>query len=53
MKGLVYVFSVFFIMCLIFGTVLAVGGNHLGDFVIVIAAVGSTLCLSLMGDTGN
>ena len=53
MKGLVYVFSVFFIMCLIFGTVLAVGGNHLGDFVIVIAAVGSTLCLSVMEELSN
>ena len=50
MRGLMYVFSVFLIMSLVFGTILAVGGNHVGDFIIVIAAVGSILCLSVMED---
>ena len=53
MKGLVYVFSVFLIMCLVFGTILMVGGNHIGDFIVVIATIGSILCLSVMEELSN
>jgi hypothetical protein len=53
MKNLVYVFSVFLTMCLVFGTILMVGGNHIGDFIVVIAAIGSILCLSVMDEASN
>lgn len=41
MKTFAFGFSLFCAMSLVFGTILMIGGNHIGDFIIVISAMGS------------
>jgi hypothetical protein len=45
MKTLAYSFSLFCAMSLVFGTILMIGGNHIGDFIIVCSAIGAIACL--------
>jgi hypothetical protein len=52
MKALAYGFSLFCAMTLVFGTILMIGGNHIGDFVIVISSIGAIISMSLL-ETSN
>lgn len=52
MKALAYGFSLYCAVTLVFGTILMMGGNHLGDFIIVISAIGGIASMTLL-DSSN
>jgi hypothetical protein len=48
MKALAYGFSLYCAVTLVFGTILMMGGNHIGDFIIVCSAIGSITSMYLL-----
>lgn len=52
MKALAYGFSLYCAVTLVFGTILMMGGNHMGDFIIVCSAIGGIASMALL-DSSN
>lgn len=51
MKNLFFILSLFFAMMVVFGTVLILGGNHLGDYSVVLGSIGAVITMKLLDKT--
>jgi hypothetical protein len=45
MKNLFFILSLFFAMVIVFGTILMLGHNHLGDYAVILGSIGAVFTL--------
>ena len=46
-KNLAHIFTGMFSICLLLGAILMTGGNHLGDLIVILSAIGATATFAI------
>jgi hypothetical protein len=46
-KNLAHIFTGMFTICLLLGAILMIGGNHLGDLIVISSAIGATATFAI------
>ena len=51
MKNLFFILIIFFAMMVVFGAVLILGHNHLGDYAVILGSIGAVITMKLLDKT--
>lgn len=53
MKNLAFILSIVCALLVVFGTILMLGGNHIGDYSIVIGSIGAVFALRKLDSSSS